>query len=585
MMRDAKSRRLRRTVLVTVAALVVLVLTLPVTLPSPLRTRLAAAVGERFGGTVDLSTLRVSVFPRLRVAGETVVVRYRGRPDVPPLITIDSFSAEAGLFGLLGRPLRLTRVRLEGLEVNVPPGGLDIDDGDEAVSGTTGDDDADSSPLIVDDLESDNAVLRILRRTPGKRPREFAIERLSMRDTGATTPWQFKASLTNPTPPGQIEAEGTFGPWNAAEPSQTALAARYTFHDADLGDFEGLRGILRSEGAFSGVLERIEVDGRTDVPEFALADVGHAVRLQTRFHSIVDGTNGNTWLRPVDATFLRTIVHATGGVVERGGEDGRTVQLDVVMDQARIEDVLYLAVKGKEPPMSGALKVRASLELPPGDRDPIDKLRLDGSFEIESGRFGAGSVQAKVNELSQKAQVKEGGSGDDVVSDLSGRFVMRDGRISFSRLSFAVPGARVDLNGAYTIRSETLDFRGTVRLDARLSELTSAGKAILLKLIEPLFRRKNVTVVPVTIGGTVDQPKIGLDVGRRSRRSDPAATVPDLKMRPECPARVSCDVKGSPSTTRRPRPPRPAETPRARGRLRCCHAARASARGRRAIAG
>jgi hypothetical protein len=509
-------RRLRHVGLGAVAVLVLLVFTLPVTLPASLRARLTAAIGERFDGSVDLSSLRVSVFPRLRVEGEAVVVRHKGRTDVPPLITIASFSAEASLFGLLGRPLHLARVRLDGLEVNVPPGGLDVDDDDDDdTKGTAGSDTAQSSPLVIDDLLSERAMLRILRRKPGKRPREFAIARVSMQDTGANTPWPFKASLTNPTPPGQIEAEGTFGPWNAGTPSQTPLDARYRFQDADLGDFDGIRGILQSEGAFAGVLERIEVEGRTDVPDFAISDVGHAVRLQTRFHSIVDGTNGNTWLKPVDGRFRRTVVHASGGVVEKEGQDGRTVSLDIVMDEARIEDVLYLAVKGKETPMSGALKLRAKFELPPGKTKPIQKMRLDGTFEIARARFGAGGVQTKVNELSQKAQGEEDGTpADEVVSDFSGAFVMRDGTIRFSRVSFAMPGARVDLQGAYAVASETLDFRGTVRLDAKLSQLTSGGKAVLLKLIDPLFRRKNVTVVPITIGGTVDQPKIGLDVGR-----------------------------------------------------------------------
>jgi hypothetical protein len=511
-------RRLGRAGLATVTILVILVLTLPVTLPASLRARLAGAVGERFGGSAELSTLRVSVFPQLRVTGDDVVVRHKGRTDVPPLITIESFSADASLFGLLGRPLRLRRVHLDGLEVNVPPGGLDVDDNDDETASINGsDDERDSpppSPLIVDDLMSERAVLRILRRTPGKDPREWTIARLSMQDTGANSPWAFEASLTNPTPPGRIEAQGTFGPWNAAEPSQTPLDARYEFQEADLGDFDGIRGTLSSDGAFAGVLERIEVEGQTDVPDFALADVGHTVHLQTQFHSIVDGTNGNTWLQPVEATFRRTVVHATGGVVERDGENGRTVSLDISMDRARLEDVLYLAVKSPDAPMTGALTLRAKFELPPGDADPMDKLRLDGSFEIADTRFGAGGVQTKVNELSQKAQGEHEGPVADVVSDFNGRFVMREGVIRFSTVTFAVPGARVDLNGAYTVEAEVLDFHGTVRLDAKLSQLTSGGKALFLKLIEPLFRRGNVTVVPITIRGTVDNPKIGLDVGR-----------------------------------------------------------------------
>jgi hypothetical protein len=260
------SRRWLRWAVSVAGVLVLLVALLPLTLPASLRTRLASAIGDRFGGTVEIRSLSVSVFPRLRLAGNGVVVRHGGRTDVPPLITVKAFSADAGIVGLLRRTIRLREVRLRGLEVNVPPGGLDVD-GDRDSGDGPDDGDVDESPLIVDELRAEGAVLRILRRRPGKAPREWVIERLSMQDTGATTPWAFAATLTNPTPPGRVQARGTFGPWNAREPSFTPLSASYEFVDADLGHFDGIRGILRSEGAFKGVLERIEVEGRAEVPD------------------------------------------------------------------------------------------------------------------------------------------------------------------------------------------------------------------------------------------------------------------------------------------------------------------------------
>jgi hypothetical protein len=514
------------------ALVVIAVLTIPITLTPGVRAKLTAALEERFDSDVELESLRVSMLPRLRVAGTGVVLRHRGRTDVPPLIAIPAFSAEATLWGLLGEPLRLSRVHLEGLEINIPPGGMSLDDDkpkpdddaeketdakappppDPRRSGATNG----TSPLVVEDLLSERAVLKILRRETGKTPRIFEIAHLSMQRVGADDPWPFRAELTNPTPPGEIAVEGTFGPWNAGEPSGTALAAKYEFRDADLGVFKGIRGILQSDGAFNGVLERIEVDGTADVPEFALDAVGQPVRLTTKFSAVVDGTNGNTWLRPVNATLGESPIVANGGVVEKDGQDGRTITLDIVMSEARIEDVLRLAVKGAEPPMTGALELKTSFLLPPGDRDAIEKLQLDGSFKVASGRFAKGSVQAKMNELSQKAR-GEGNSGDpaeQVVSNFTGRFVMKDGAIHFSTLTFAVPGARVNLAGTFALRSEALDFRGTVRLDAKLSELTTGVKSFLLKAVDPLVRSKDVTVIPITVRGTAQKPDFGLDIKR-----------------------------------------------------------------------
>lgn len=513
------------------ALVVIVILTVPIALTPGLRARLTASLEERFDADVELESLRVSMLPRLRVAGTGVVLRHRGRTDVPPLIAIPSFSAEATLWGLLGEPLRLSRVHLEGLEINIPPGGMSIDDkekpDDEPAKKTDPkappppdppktDATAGKSPLIVEDLLSERAVLNILRREPDKAPRIFEIAHLSMQHAGANDPWPFRAELTNPTPPGRIAVQGTFGPWNAGEPSHTPLAAQYEFRDADLGVFKGIRGILQSDGAFDGVLERIEVDGTADVPEFALDAAGQPIHLATKFSAVVDGTNGNTWLRPVNATLGESPILANGGVVEKDGEDGRTITLDIVMSDARIEDVLRLAVKGAEPPMTGALELKTSFLLPPGDRDAIEKLHLNGSFTVASGRFAKGSVQAKMNELSQKAR-GEGNSGDpaeQVVSNFNGRFVMKNGAIHFSSLTFGVPGAKVNLAGTYALRSEALDFRGTVRLDAKLSELTTGVKSFLLKAIDPLVRRKDVTVIPITVRGTAQKPDFGLDMKR-----------------------------------------------------------------------
>ena len=255
--------------------------------------------------------------------------------------------------------------------------------------------DSEESPLIVRNLQSERAVLRILRREPGKAPRQFDIAQLDMKDVGADHPWPFRANLTNPTPPGRIQTEGTFGPWQAEEPSHTPLAASYRFENADLGVFDGIAGILNSSGSFKGVLERIEVDGKTSMPAFALAKVGNGMALETQFHSIVDGTNGNTLLQPVEATLGATKIHASGGVVERDGEEGRTVELDVVIDDGRLEDILRLAVKGPQPPMTGVMKLSTKLLLPPGDRDVIEKLRLDGTFSVARAEFTKPQVQDK----------------------------------------------------------------------------------------------------------------------------------------------------------------------------------------------
>jgi hypothetical protein len=233
----------------------------------------------------------------------------------------------------------------------------------------------------------------------------------------------------------------------------------------------------------------------------------------------VDGTSGNTWLRLVDAVLIRTRIQATGGVVEREGQDGRTVLLDVSIADGRIEDVLRLAAKADQPALTGTLKLRAKFILPPGDVDAMDKLRLDGTFEIGAARFTKSSVQAKVNELSQKAQGKDQADqdqapADEVLTGFTGRFAVRQGVIRLSNVRFRAPGAVVTVGGDVALKTQALDLRGTVQTDAKPSEMTSGVTAFFLKLLDPLLRRDHVTVIPFKVAGTTGEPHVSLDAGR-----------------------------------------------------------------------
>jgi uncharacterized protein involved in outer membrane biogenesis len=184
------------TAIAGVAALILLILfSLPIAVDPRIKQRLVNALGERFDSEVQLATLTVSFLPRPRLSGQGLVLRHKYRTDVPPLVTIASFSGEAGLVGLLSDPLRVSNIHLEGLEINVPPGGVSLND-DEPEDAD--DNDREASPLIVDNLQSERAVLRILRRNPDKAPRVFEIAQLDMKDVGADHPWPFRANLTNP---------------------------------------------------------------------------------------------------------------------------------------------------------------------------------------------------------------------------------------------------------------------------------------------------------------------------------------------------------------------------------------------------
>ena len=472
-----------------------------------LRRLVTEELAMRLESDIELRAFSVDLFPAVRVRGEGLEVRHRGRADVPPLVTIDSFVVDGGLLGLVRRPRRFRSVTLDGLRINIPPGGIDTggrsDEREERRE----------SPFIIGSLTADGAELRIIPKTEGKEPKLFRILALSMQSLGAVERMPFQAELTNPLPAGTIHTDGEFGPWQARDPALTPLEGRYTFAGADLSTIDGIGGILDSTGEFGGELERIAVKGETRTPDFRVNVSGQPVPLTTHFQAVVDGTNGDTYLNDVYATLGETSLHAKGAVAGTPGVKGRTVTLDVTIEDGRIENLLRLSVKSETPPMVGDVALKTDFTLPPGKGDVIDRLRLDGRFDV-AGRFTSEEVQSKLGGMSARARGKEATGGENVLSDLDGRFRLRNGVLALRDLSFAIPGATVSLAGTYGLKSEALEFDGTLRMQATVSEAAGGGiKGFLLKAVDPLFRKKGAgAVVPIRVRGTRSEPKFGLDV-------------------------------------------------------------------------
>lgn len=498
-----------RWIAIAAAALLVLVaagLALNRFVSRMIRDRAMQALRDDFGGQLKLKNLSVTVFPHFQLWGEGLTVRYQGRTDLPPLVQVRKFSADGDVISALSRHIR--HARLDGLEIQVPPKSERTPR--QKQSRTTN-----HPSLVIDEIETDNAVLRTLPKKADQEPLVWEIRHLTLHDAGASSPMPFRATLVNAKPPGDIETTGKFGPWQTDEPRSSPLDGSYQFRNADLSVFKGIAGILSSQGNFRGVLERIEVQGSTDTPDFAVKVSGNPVHLTTEFHAVVDGTDGDTLLQPVNARFGRSSVVARGGVVETKGEKDKTISLDVVVQDGRLQDLLRLAVKGK-PTMTGAVSFRAKLVIPPGDVDVAKKIRLDGQFTAASAHFSNTDIQQKVNQLSHRGQGEpKAPPTGSVASDFTGRFRIAHGMATFEDLAFRVPGVRVALRGSYDLMNQQMDFHGDAKLEAKLSQTTTGFKSFLLKAVDPFFKKNGAGAdLPIKVTGTRDQPSFGLELKR-----------------------------------------------------------------------
>ena len=489
-----------------------------------LRARVIETLSNRFKSKVELATLNVSVIKGLEVSGGGLKIYGPTDPNpyapgVQALISLQEFHFHTGIRNLFRPTVHVDTVYVKGMELNVPP----KEDRREykGMSSQTR-----KVSVFVDKFVCEDTKLLINTSKPGKPPLEFAISDLRMRDIGPGQPMRFEATLVNPKPVGDIHSEGLFGPWNEGSPRDTPVQGDYSFSNANLATIKGIGGILSSTGQYSGTLDDIVVDGETDTPDFRVATSGHPVPLHTEFHAIVDGTSGDTYLKPVKATLLHSSFTANGSITRVHNPNGHDVELDVAMDRARIEDLLTLGVHTDPPVMTGPVEMKTKLNLGPGETDVADRLQLTGNFHVLRAHFTNEKIQSRLDSLSLRTQGKpkeaKDGVEENVPVDLSGVFTLKDGSLSFSQLHFLIPGTRVDMSGEYSLDGRTFDFRGTARLDAKLSQMTTGWKSVLLKPVDPFFSKHGAgTEIPVKITGTESEPHFGLDLHHKDEGQAP----------------------------------------------------------------
>ncbi len=462
---------------------------------------------ERMKASVELESIQLALFPRISVSGTGLRLTRRDADD-EPFVAIREFHIAGSPWQLWQR--RVSSIELEGLRFRILRG-----------RGQTSTSQPGGRDVRVDRITVRESQLLIVPADPRKVPLEFSLHEVTMTDFGFDRSSPFSAQLTNPKPTALIQSEGHIGPWNTDEIGSTPLSGVYLMANGDLGSIKGIGGKIESSGKYEGVLERIRVEGTTKTPDFHLDLAQHPIRLDTTYRATVDGTSGDTYLEQVDATLGESKLVARGSITSIPDVKGRSISLQVNATDARFEDFLYLSVGGaSEPPMQGLLTLDTAFELPPSEEDVPLRLELKGRFAITRGQFASDTVQNKVDELSRRGQGQpKNQSVDNVISAFGGTFALDDGVLSLPSLRFSVNGARVDLRGTYRLPTESMAFRGTLRLDAPVSKTVTGVKSFFLKAVDPLFRRNGAgTELPISITGTVQKPAFKVDARRIFRR-------------------------------------------------------------------
>ena len=382
--------------------------------------------------------------------------------------------------------------------------------------------------LYVDEIVSHDAVLTLMPGNPAKQPLVFSIHKLHLTASLTRPSMHYTATLTIPTPRGEITSEGEFGPWVEEDPRTTPISGNYSFDHADLSTIKGIAGILSSTGKLSGPLDHLTVDGTTTTPDFRVAESGHPVALFTQFHAIVDGTTGDTYLQPVQAHFRNTWFTCQGSIV-RIPQMGHRILLQITMTHARIEDLLWLAVKSEPPVITGAVRLNTGFDLPPDPSHTLTvahRLGLNGNFIVTGVRFSNPATETKIDSISLRTQgnPRDANSLKDkdgrIIADevnipatLSGNFTLQRSLLNLDPGEFKVPGLDATFTGSYSLDGQRFDFSGNAKLDATVSQMFTGWRSFLLKPFDPMFKKHGAgTYIPFHVGGTKEAPKFGLEL-------------------------------------------------------------------------
>lgn len=472
---------------------------------------------ERSLRSVTLDRFHTTYFPPGCVA-EGIKFLHIKRKDRPPLITIEKLVITTNYGSMIRFERRLDNVRVIGLHVRVPaaePAGEPSPIMPLTYSNS-------KSSMPIEHLYADGAVLEF-DRSKSAEPFRLRIEKLAIHNVGSNTPFTYKVRLYTSEPPGTVESQGSFGPWNPKSPGKTPAHGTFTYQNANLAFFKKFSGTLSSTGKFAGGLARLQVAGVAQVPNFTLKGTSHERRLGVAYDTNLDAIHGNIDFTRVMAAFDRTELLVTGALTG-AGPAGKDLSLDISSGQGRLEDLVDLFISAKQSPMTGNIYFLIHAHIPPSGKPFLQALHLNGQFGIARSRFHDKQLEAGLTRLSEstkKGKQKENENPATVISDLKGKASAAGGLAHLSHVEFRIPGAHAWINGTYSLLNYRTNLSGVLITQGDVADTQTGFKSILLKALTPFFKhRHHAKIVPFKIAGPYGHTQVSLDLGRKRRSAN-----------------------------------------------------------------
>jgi hypothetical protein len=465
-----------------------------------------------FASHIKIGHYHRTYFPRPGFVATEITLRRNTAPNLPPVGSIRNLVVQSTWVDLLLLRKSVSVVDVKGLHVVIPPVGTRANREDFPPGSSA---DFSGPSTVVERLDIHDSILDIMR-TNGSRY-SYPIRQLIIRNVHKGETVTYSVDMQNAKPAGHLRASGTFGPLTPKSLGATPLSGDFTFSPVNLHDFGGISGVLSAAGHFQGTLSAIETYATSDTPDFAVGS-GRPTAILGSVKCTVNGLNGDLVLNDVDVKIGATTVHAQGDIMGRP----KVTDLDITVTHGRAQDILRPFFQDEVPIVGRALlRGHARLEPVINKAKFLQRLEMDGTFEVPAERLTDKPLEQKLTDFSERAQrskPSEGGPGRDaqtsdppasVLSSIQGQVKIRYGIVSTHQLAFRVPGAAADLSGIYNLHDRSVHMLGNLQMDSDISHVTTGFKSLLLKPLIPFFKRKNAgAVIPIAITGYPNHYKI-----------------------------------------------------------------------------
>jgi hypothetical protein len=483
----------------------------------PYRYRIVKPMLEEvLGGQVTIAHYHRTYFPKPGFMATDITLDRNPTPGVPPLGTIRAIFVQGNWLDLLLLRQKTRQVDITGLHLLIPAEGSAANKKDFPPGSSSSFIGPDS---LIDELRIHESMLDVTRAEGGIY--SFPIRMLTIRDLQKGRALSYAVDMTNARPRGHIFSQGSFGPIDPRHLGATPLSGHFTFNNVDLSDIGKIGGTLSSQGNFHGNLAHFQAEVSTDTPDFSVGR-GKPTPVTTSVQCTINGLTGDVLLDAIDAKFRSTAIHMKGGVVG----SPKKIDVDFNIPAGRAQDVLSPFLHA-DSPIAGTVWLSGHAHVDPAGHGVhfLDRLHVDSFFDIPAERLTNRKTEKELSAFSERARkdqpfkaetVTNTAPGDaaqtdeaDVVSSLKGKVRMEKGIITTRRLEFRIPGASVDLHGAFNVRDGSVHLLGDLHMQADVSHAATGFKSILLKPLIPFFKkRKAGAVVPIEVSGKPGSYKV-----------------------------------------------------------------------------